>query len=140
MSFPIYTAILAGFLIILQQILMVLAGMHRAKVGIGVGHGEDKDLERKVRRHGNLAENSALFLIVLALAELYGVPGVGIVAAVFGVARISHALAFSSLSGSHLPTDSKLFPALRIVGAMGTLLSGIALGGFLLICVLIIGA
>jgi len=34
--------------------------------------GDDRDLERKVRRHGNLAENAAIFVVVLALAEMIG--------------------------------------------------------------------
>jgi len=140
MIFPIATATLAGFLIVLQQILMVTTGLHRAKVGIGVGHGDDQNLERKIRRHGNLAENSALFLIVLALAELYGLPGVEIFAVIFAVVRVSHVLAFSSLNGSHHPGGSKLFPALRIIGAMGTVLSGIVLGGFLLLRIFVLNA
>lgn len=140
MIFPIATAILAGFLIVLQQILMVTTGLHRAKVGIGVGHGDDLNLERKIRRHGNLAENSALFLIVLALAELYGLPGVEIFAVIFAIVRVSHALAFGSLDGSHNPGGKKIFVVLRLIGAMGTVLSGIGLGCFLLLRIFILNA
>ena len=70
MEFPYVAASVGAVLIILQQILMMIAGTHRGKVNIGVGFGDDKDLERKIRRHGNLAENAAIFLVVLSFAEI----------------------------------------------------------------------
>lgn len=134
MSAPIVSAIVAAVLIILQQVLMITVGLHRAKAGIGVGVGSDVNLERKVRRHGNLAENSALFIATLALAELCGVSnaivaGFGII---FVVARLSHALGFASLAGSHVgEKGSKAFPVMRAAGAFGTFFTGIGLGLFL---------
>ncbi|MEM9316666.1 MAG: hypothetical protein AAGA95_18810, partial [Pseudomonadota bacterium] len=54
------------------------------------------------------------------------------VAAVFAVARISHALGFMHLDGSHNPDGNKLYVALRALGAMSSGLGGIALGGYLI--------
>ncbi|MFN3232288.1 MAG: MAPEG family protein [Alphaproteobacteria bacterium] len=138
MSFPIITATLAAFLIILQQALMLSTGLHRAKAGIGVGLGDDPNLERKVRRHGNLAENAAILLIGLGLVEMYGAPTGAVMtfAIIFGVARLGHAIAFSSLAGSHGSDGSKLFVACRAVGATGTALGGIAMGVYLAYLVL----
>ena len=133
MSFPVITATLAAFFIILQQLLVLNVGLHRAKAGPGVGLSDDQHLERKIRQHGNLAENSGILLIVLALTEMYGAP-TGVVmtfAIVFAVARVGHALAFSSLSGSHGAEGSKIYTAFRGVGAMGTVFGGIGLGGYL---------
>lgn len=138
MPLPITAATVAAIILILQMVLMVLAGAHRAKTGIGVGDssddGVDQDLVRKVRRHGNLAENSALFIVALALAELVGAPANVVMGfgGVFIIARLSHALAFSSLAGSHGAEGSKLFTLARIIGAFGTFLSGVGLGGYLL--------
>ena len=134
MQFPYIAAAVAAVLIVLQQALMLNTGLHRAKTGIGVGFGADRDLERKIRRHGNLAENSAIFILALALAEMLNpaslvVAGLGVV---FVVARVSHAVGFASLAGSHLPEEgSRAFLAARGIGAFGTALSGIALGGYL---------
>ncbi|MGD1866165.1 MAG: MAPEG family protein [Phormidesmis sp.] len=134
MTAPVVSALVAAVLIVLQQVLMITVGLHRAKAGIGVGIGSDTHLERKVRRHGNLAENSALFIATLALAELCGAPrpivaGFGIV---FVIARLSHALGFASLAGSHVgEKGNKAFPAMRAVGAFGTFFTGIGLGLFL---------
>jgi len=138
MPLPLVSATVAAVIIILQMILMVVAGAHRAKTGIGTGDGNDdgvdQDLVRKVRRHGNLAENSALFIVTLALAELVGAPANVVMAfgGIFIFARLSHALAFSSLAGSHGAEGSKLFMIARIIGAFGTFLSGVGLGGYLL--------
>ncbi|MEO9468699.1 MAPEG family protein [Parasphingorhabdus sp.] len=134
MVYPLTTAMAGAFLIILQQFLMMNAGSHRARAKIGVGYSEDQDLERKVRRHGNLAENGALFLVILALVEGFSGGGttVTIFAAVFVIARISHAIGFSSLSGSHADGSAFTpFVLFRMFGAMGTGLTGIALGLYL---------
>lgn len=119
----------AAVLVVLQLGLMLTVGLHRASAGIGVGHGEDQDLHRKIRRHANLAENAALFLVALGLAELSGVSAryLAPIAAIFIAARLSHAFAFTSRSGSHAPEGSKVFPAMRAIGAFGTVGSGVAL-------------
>ena len=128
-NLPIYSAALGAFLILLQVGLMLTVGLHRAK-GQFIGNGNDRDLERKVRRHGNLAENAGLFLIVIALFEMI-VGQTTYVAAVclaFAIARILHAIGFSSLAGSHgddLTGVRRGFAAMRALGAFGTL--GVAL-------------
>ncbi|MBE9077804.1 MAPEG family protein [Romeria aff. gracilis LEGE 07310] len=133
MTVPVVSATVAAVLIILQQSLMIAAGMHRTKVGISAGVGNDANLERKVRRHGNLAENAALFVATLALAELCDIPkpvvaGFG---SIFILSRMLHVFGFSSLAGSHLAEGSKAFLVMRAIGAGGTFLTGIVLGVFL---------
>ncbi|MEM8812867.1 MAG: MAPEG family protein [Pseudomonadota bacterium] len=134
MTVPIVTAFAAGLLIVLQQALMLNVGLYRGKVGIGAGIGDDQTLERKLRRHGNLAENSALFLVALALAEMVGAPGILIasLAGIFILCRLAHAIAFTSLAGSHTPTEGgSVYLVLRAAGAGGTALLGFILGGTL---------
>ncbi len=130
-NLPIYSATLGAFLIILQVGLMISVGLHRAK-GQFIGIGNDRDLERKVRRHGNLAENSGLFLIVIALFELLAgqTTYIAVVCIVFAIARVLHALGFSSLAGSHgedLSGSRKAFAGMRAMGAMGTFGIAVAL-------------
>lgn len=129
-NLPIYTAALGAFVIVLQVFLMMSAGFHRTK-GQFVGIGDDRDLERKVRRHGNLAENSGLFIAVIALFEMLAgqtalVAGVCIA---FMIVRLAHAIGFSSLAGSHgenLTGARKAFAGMRALGAMGTALTALA--------------
>lgn len=133
MTLPLISAAVAAFLIILQMVLMLTVGMYRANKLVPVGVGTDQKLERLARRHGNLAENAGLFLATLAIAELVGISstiitGFGVA---FVVARILHVIGFSSLVGSHMADGAKVFIAARAIGAFGTALSGIGLGGYL---------
>ncbi|MEO1475240.1 MAG: MAPEG family protein [Pseudomonadota bacterium] len=135
MTFPIIATGLGAGLIILQYLLMLNVGMHRFATSVGVGSGTDQHLERKVRRHGNLAENAALFLVMLGFVEAYGAPDNVVIgfAAAFGVARLLHAIGFSSLDGSHNPeAKNKFFLMARAIGAFGTAFSGLGLGGYAL--------
>jgi len=134
MTLPIVSAYVGALLIIMQAILMVLTGLYRGKAGINLGTGDDPVMERKIRRHGNLAENAAIFIAVLALAEMTVVPGQVImtIAIIFVVTRLLHAIALSTEAGSHGAEDGKIFVIARVLGAFGTLGSFLALGGFLL--------
>ena len=130
MNLPVYAAALGAFLIVLQVALMLSVGLHRSK-GQFLGTGDDKQLERKVRRHGNLAENSGLFLVVIALFEMLvgQTTFVLVLCIAFAVARVLHAVGVSSLAGSHgedLTGARKAFAGMRALGAFGTL--GVALG------------
>lgn len=139
MNMPIYTAALGAFLIVLQVVLMIAVGSRRLK-GPAIGTGDDKDMERRMRRHGNLAENSGLFLATLAIYELL-VGQTGYLAALcilFAVARLAHAAGFSSLAGSHgedLTGSRKLFGLMRAMGAFGTLLTALGVAGGIVVAI-----
>ena len=134
MTIPIITAVVGALLVILQAVLMILVGIHRIRNRVALGAGDDPALERKIRRHGNLAENAALFLVVLALAEMTVVPNpvIRIIAIIFVIGRILHAIALSTVAGSHGGAAGKLFPALRAIGAFSTFGCFIALGFYIL--------
>lgn len=134
MEYPVVTALLAAFFILLQQTLMMSVGLYRTKIKVGIGLSDDPVMEQKVRRHGNLAENAALILFVLGLTELLvGTTSVVVgFACFFALVRFSHALGFSHIDGAQGNIEgNKLFLALRAIGAMGTGFGGIALGGYL---------
>ena len=136
---PIISAGLAGILLVLQQILMLSAGTRRAKTGTGVGHVGDPTLERLVRRHGNLAENAAIYVVTLALLEILGASGMIVLwlAGIFLAARLLHMLSFTSLAGSHggehAKEGSRIFGLMRASGAILTALVGVATGGYLVL-------
>ena len=104
MEFPIIAATTAGILLVMQQALMLNVGMYRTKLKMGTGFGQNQDMERLARRHGNLAENAGIFIATLALLELYTGSGmvVQVLAGAFVLARVLHIVGFSSLAGSHL--------------------------------------
>ena len=136
MTLPLVTGALAGLLLVLQQALMMTVGFHRFTTQTGVGFGADLELERLIRRHGNLAENAAIFLVTLGLLEAIGGSSTVVTAfaGIFLLGRIFHALGFSSLAGSHggtHATGKPVFVLLRAVGAMSTALVGFLTGGYL---------
>lgn len=68
----------------------------RRKDGVVLGDNDDRVLTKAIRGQGNAAEQIPLGLILLALCELQGAPFVllGILAVVFSVGRIMHAIYF----------------------------------------------
>lgn len=141
LNFPLYTALLGGGLIIVQSILMLIVGMHRGKTKNGVGVGSDTTLERKVRRHANLTESGPMFVFILAIYEIiFGQTEFAFwIALIFAAARLFHIIGFSSTAGSHLANNAgpgNFFVATRAIGATGTALGSIALGGTLLYSIL----
>ena len=124
-DFPIVTAFTASALMVLQIGLMMAVGFKRLETNIGIGVAEHEGLHLAVRRHGNLAENAPLFLILLGLAELSAggssaVLGLG---AAFVAVRISHAVGLSLGTGPN---------AARAIGAFGTVLCSLGATGFLI--------
>jgi uncharacterized membrane protein YecN with MAPEG domain len=113
-TFPYMTAATAALLAVLQMILMLYVATGRGKFKTGLGDGGHPGLIRRIRIHGNLAENAPVFLILLALVESSGQwPGyVTPFALIFVIARLCHAL------GLTIGTGPNVF---RFVGVMGTL-------------------
>ncbi|MEM9605496.1 MAG: MAPEG family protein [Pseudomonadota bacterium] len=139
--FPLYTTALGSVLLVAQNLLMLNVGLYRGKIGQAVGTGGDATLERLVRRHGNLAENAAIFVAALALYELgNGQTALALwTGAAFGAGRLTHAVAFSSDAGSHLVNQTgsrRAFAALRASGAFLTTASGVVLGIAMLVSVI----
>lgn len=125
LTLPVYSGLTAGLLLIMQLVLMLTVGMVRLKTGQGIGDGQNPALALLVRRHGNLAENAAIFLVALMLLEILGgnATVVGGLGGAFVVARVAHAVGLSLGDGPNVP---------RFIGAMGTAFTGFAAAGFLL--------
>jgi len=96
MTAPV-TALYAGLLVLL---LLVLAGrvtLLRSKLRVGTGHGNDPELARAIRVHGNAVEWILPMLLLLLVAELDGANRtfLHICGITFVAARIAHALGLS---------------------------------------------
>jgi uncharacterized membrane protein YecN with MAPEG domain len=105
----------------LQMALTASVALTRRRNRQSLGDGGDQGLLRAIRRHGNLAENGALFIAGFTLLELAGGNrfSLQILCAVFVLARISHAVGLSM--------DKTVNP-LRLAGVLGTIGVGVALG------------
>jgi uncharacterized membrane protein YecN with MAPEG domain len=92
MIFPVIAGFTGGILIIMQSALMVWTGLGRGKHQVAIGTGDVLEFEMRVRTHGNLAENAAIFIVSLALLELSAMNPLVLLglAVVFIAARVAH--------------------------------------------------
>ena len=91
-------AALNGLLLIVLSWMVV---SNRRASNTGRGAGDNPVLERAIRAHGNFTEYVPLGLLLLAIAELNGLPGIyihGFGAALF-IARVFHAWGLSRRDG-----------------------------------------
>ena len=125
MNFPYVTALTAGVIIILQIILAMRVSGVRGQKKVGVGDGGDQEMLRPMRRHGNLAENSGIYIAGLALLELSGSLSLLLVGLCFAfmLVRVVHAIGLS---------QTNTMNAFRLMGGAGTYLIGFTLGGALI--------
>ena len=125
-TFPAITAATAIVLAVLQMLLVLYTARGRGKYRTGLGEGDNPLLIRRIRMHGNLAENTPLFLILLGLTEASG-QWAGLVplfAVAFIVFRLSHLAGLAISSGAN---------PIRFVGVIGTVLAVLGLAGLLAI-------
>ncbi len=95
------TAIYASLLAILYIVLSYRVAQNRIRLKVGLGTGQNPELERAVRIHGNFAEYVPFALLLLAFLESGGgawwavhLAGAGLL-----IARVSHALGLNQTSG-----------------------------------------
>jgi uncharacterized membrane protein YecN with MAPEG domain len=96
-ALPVVSAITAGVLIIGQMGLLLVVVIRRRGLRQALGDGGQPDMERAIRRHGNYAENAAIFVVALTLLEMFGAARwiVAWPAIIFVLGRISHAIGLS---------------------------------------------
>src|SRR5271169_1926093 len=96
MTAPV-TGLYAGLLVLLLLVLGVRVTLLRSKLGIGTGHGNDPDLARAIRVHGNAVEWILPMLVVLLIAELDGASRtfLHVCGVTFVVSRVAHAVGLS---------------------------------------------
>jgi uncharacterized protein len=123
---PAVSAITAAILIIMQISLMFSVVFARRRNRQSLGDGGHHELLVAIRRHGNLAENAALFVAGFALLELMGGGRavLAILCAAFVLGRISHAIGLSM---------AKPVNPFRAGGVILTAIVGVALGVRLLL-------
>ncbi len=118
---PIVSALTAGILVVMQMALMTAVILARRRNQQSLGDGGNKDLLLAIRRHGNFAENAALFIAGFALLEI--IDGKGVVlemlCAAFVLARISHAIGLSMANTVN---------PFRLTGITATIVVGVVLG------------
>jgi len=74
MLFPHVTAIYAGLFGLLFLALSIHVVVVRARAGIHHGDGDNVQLNRAIRSHGNFAEYVPFILVITTLIEAHGSP------------------------------------------------------------------
>jgi uncharacterized protein len=89
----IVTALYTGLLGVLLVLLGLRVALFRMRTKVALGVAENRVLERRVRAHGNLAENAPMAMLMLALLELLAATPVllHVCGATFVLARVLHA-------------------------------------------------
>jgi uncharacterized protein len=118
---PLVSALTAGILIILQMALAVGVILARRRNRQSLGDGGKAIVLQAIRRHGNFAENAALFVAGFALMEILGgnQATLEFLCGAFVLGRISHAIGLS------MPNTLNWF---RFGGVGLTIFVGISLG------------
>jgi len=101
MSVPI-SGLYAGLLALLLIALAGRVSLLRSKRGVGIGHGNDPELARAIRVHGNALEWILPMLVLLLVAELDGANRtfLHVCGVVFVLSRLAHATGLSRTSKS----------------------------------------
>lgn len=81
------TALYAGILALLIVALGINVTMHRVKLGIPLGDGDNPQMRRMIRIHGNAVEYLPLALILMLVYELSG--GAHIALHIAGIALVA---------------------------------------------------
>ena len=115
MPVPI-TGLYAALLTAVGLTLMVRVARMRVRTGVSILHGDDMDLVRATRQHGNFIETVPLALILMGLVEANGANSIMLHASgiLLLLARIAHPFGLSLDRVDH---------PLRAVGAVGTVLT-----------------
>jgi uncharacterized protein len=118
---PIVTAFTAGLIILMQMALVFSVVLARRGARQSIGDGGDQGLLLAIRRHGNFAENAAIFIACFALLEILGGgrTGLAILCAGFVLGRICHIIGLSM---------KRTVNPFRIGGIVLTIAVGVALG------------
>lgn len=121
-----------GLCVLLNTALMVVVIRRRAAMRIGVGLGGDKELERRVRVHGNFAENVPFVLVGLLALALIGFPVwlIHALGALTVLTRLAHAYGLWSYGGSSIGRTIGMVALFFIYVAMAAALIGRFLGLF----------
>lgn len=129
-ALPIVSGITAGVLIIMQLVLMFGVIRTRFSARQSLGDGNNPDLLRAMRRHGNFAENAAMFAVALGLLEMLGEGRTVMVLLCGGfvLGRVLHAVGLSqakSVNGFR-KFGTILSAAVGVAVGVGLILIGIA--------------
>jgi uncharacterized membrane protein YecN with MAPEG domain len=118
------TGLYVALALVLVVVLSVRVVMRRMTTHIGLGDGDDKELRKRIRAHGNAVEYLPLGLLALLLLDLDGTSPMLLHAcgSVFIFARVVHAFGLSRTGGTSPERFTGTTLTLLVLLAMAILL------------------
>lgn len=100
-----FTSFYAGLLAFVFVVLSFRIILMRRKFKVGIGHGEQKELHRAIRVHGNFAEYVPLALFLMLLLELNQTESwlMHVLGLSLLVGRMFHAMGLGKSAGTSMP-------------------------------------
>lgn len=100
-----FTSFYAGLLAFVFVVLSFRIILMRRKFQVGIGHGEQKELHRAIRVHGNFAEYVPLALFLMLLLELNQTESwlMHVLGLSLLVGRMFHAMGLGKSAGTSMP-------------------------------------
>lgn len=110
--------------VLLVLVLAIRVVLRRWTARIGIGDGDDKELRKRIRAHGNAIEYLPLGLLALLLLDLDGTTPLLLHAcgSTLIVARVAHALGLSRTGGTSPERFAGIGLTLLVMLAMAVLL------------------
>jgi uncharacterized membrane protein YecN with MAPEG domain len=123
-ALPFVAASYAAVLGVFSAVLTARVIMNRVRSGIQAGDGGDAALARAIRAHANFAEQVPLALLLLVLADGFGVaaPIVHVLGATLVVARLANAIGLSRSLGPTPPRQAGAALTLFVIVAASLLI------------------
>jgi len=100
-----FTSFYAGLLAVFYILLSLRISAMRRKLKVGIGHGEERELHRAIRVHGNFGEYVPLALFLLLLLELNHADTwvLHVMGSMLLFGRLFHAMGLSKSAGTSVP-------------------------------------
>jgi hypothetical protein len=116
-------ALYVGLLVLMNIVLQVRVILVRREKAIGIGDGDDRDLAKRIRVHGNFVENAAFGMVALIMLAVTAAPtllihGIGLTLV---AGRVAHAIGLGRTAGTSVARVAGMvlsFTALGVAGAV----------------------
>lgn len=76
---PVVTAACAALVGLLAAFLTVRVIIHRGRFKVDTGNGDQAELARSIRAHGNLIEHAPIALLLIGFAEMLQAPTLAVI-------------------------------------------------------------
>ena len=118
------TALYAAILIIIYLYLSFNVAQTRMSKKIGLGDGEDEELKRAIRMHGNFSEYVPMILVLFIVLELNGTSDkvIHVLGSILIIARLLHVWGLSISSGESKPRFWGILLTWLVMGGSASLI------------------